>query len=268
MRAGYISGNGKPVAPRPLKGFKMAYFGFDVSKYQGNIDWQKIPSKYSFTVIRSGLGTVTSQKDIKFDINMSGAMKRGLNIGCYWFLYATTVAEAVQNAKAFLKVVEPYKGKINLPLYLDVEGDTIRYMRGQGVEPTKALISEMIRAFCKEIESSGYYVGVYSDNSFINSWFQPDILSTYDLWFAYWVTAFSPSYCIRNCGMWQYNNRGSIEGIAGNVDLCYTERNYPDIIKKAGLNHLSGSVEKPVESVEKTYTVEETETEIIIRLKK
>lgn len=246
------------------------YFGFDASKYQGAIKWDNIPSSYSFCILRAGYGITKAQKDPKFDEYVNGAKKRGLHIGAYWFLYACNVSEAIQNAKAFLQVLEPYKGVIDFPVYLDIEGDSVSYMRGRGYEPTKTLISEMIRAFCTELEDAGYYVGVYSDNNFINHWFTSDILTSFDLWFAYWVNAFSPSYCIRKCGIWQHTNKGNITGIDGNVDLDYTEREYYQIIKNKGLNHLTPDVEKEVEKVEnvKRYTVEETEDEIIIRVKK
>ena len=48
----------------------MGYFGFDVSEYQGNIDWMRVPDKYSFTIIRAGFGVIPNQTDNKFAENM------------------------------------------------------------------------------------------------------------------------------------------------------------------------------------------------------
>ena len=36
--------------------------------------------------------------------------------------------------------------------------------------------------------------------------------------------------------MWQYSNKGKINGITGDVDLNESYRDYPDIIQKAKLN--------------------------------
>ena len=37
-------------------------------------------------------------------------------------------------------------------------------------------------------------------------------------------------------GIWQYTSKGSVPGITGNVDLNVAYKNYPTIIKAAGLN--------------------------------
>lgn len=251
----------------------MGYYGFDISEYQTDIDWGAIPNNFSFAIIRAGYGVSVTQKDNRFDSHMEGARNAGKHIGVYWFLYALNEEEAVQNAKAFLQVIEPYRKQIDFPVVLDVEGDSIRYMRGQGVEPSRVKISGMIKAFCSEIERAGYYAAVYSDNSFINSYFDSEVLKRYDLWFAYWVNKFDPSYCTRNCGVWQYTNKGNVNGIKGNVDLDYTERDYPAIMKEYGLNgyHNEKPEEIPVpvsNTMIESGTVSETETQIFIVLNK
>lgn len=249
----------------------MGYKGFDVSQYQKKINWNDIPVEYSFAIIRAGWGvTEKNQTDTYFAANMTGAVERGLNIGVYWFLYALTVEDAIRNAESFLKVVEPYKSKIDFPLFLDVEGDTIRYMKSQGKEPSKNLISLMVDAFCKRIEDAGYYVAIYSDNNFINNWIHADLLQKYDLWFAYWVNIFNPEYCIRKCGVWQWTNTGTVPGISGRVDLNYTENDYPTIMKKHNLNFINGDPEPvPVSNTSiESGTVSETDTQIFIVLNK
>lgn len=244
----------------------MEFYGFDISEYQGVINWNRIPDKYSFVMIRAGYGVTPSQIDAKFNDNMRGALDRGLHVGVYWFLYALTVDDAIKNARALLEVIEPYKGKIDYPLVLDVEGDTIRYMSGQGKEASKRLITDMVDAFCTEIEQAGYYAMVYSDNSFINTYFYSDILNRYDLWFAYWVNIFNPDYCIRPCGMWQYTNAGNVDGISGRVDMDFTEIDYPELMKLRNLNHVI-PVETPVKKskiVVSGYVTEDDDKIVIV----
>ena len=250
----------------------MKQYGIDVSEYQGLINWKKVSQQKDFAMIRAGFGVTASQIDPRFDENIGNAIDTGMHIGVYWFLYALNDDEAAKNATAFMSVLEPYKEKIDFPVVLDVEGDSIRYMRGQGVEPSKHNVSSMIRTFCDILEQHEWYVCVYSDNNFINTYFEKDILEKYDLWFAYWVNIFDPSYCTRNCGMWQYTNKGTVDGIDGCVDLDYTERDYPDIIKSRGLNGYGKNdnmIPVPISNtLIESGTVSETATQILIVLNK
>ena len=40
----------------------------------------------------------------------------------------------------------------------------------------------------------------------------------------------------KQLGMWQYTQSGVINGIAGEFDFNYSYKNYPEIMKKWGLN--------------------------------
>ena len=42
-------------------------------------------------------------------------------------------------------------------------------------------------------------------------------------------------------GIWQYTSKGSVPGITGNVDINVAYKNYPAIIKAAGLNGFAAS---------------------------
>ena len=45
--------------------------------------------------------------------------------------------------------------------------------------------------------------------------------------------------------MWQYSSKGSLPGINGNCDMNYAYKDYPSIIKKAGLNGYTKKVVIP-----------------------
>ncbi len=54
--------------------------------------------------------------------------------------------------------------------------------------------------------------------------------------------------------MWQYTNEeGSVPGIGGNVDLDIGYIDYPGIIRRAGLNHLSETAPPPAPPSAPTY---------------
>lgn len=250
----------------------MGVYGFDISEYQPVINWDVIPDVYQFAICRAGYGEYTSQKDQYFDAHMQSAIKKGLDIGCYWFMYAVDTTSARNNAEAFYEILKPYIGSINYPLVCDIEGDTIRYIKKHNVLPTRAVISTIIDAFCSYLEDKGFYVSVYSDNSFINEYFNDEILKRYDLWLADWKTNTGKPEGTPNkpCGMWQFTSKGNVKGISGSVDLNYAYLDYPDIIKRYGLNHLDKT--QSAETVKKWTvtggTVTETDTQIIIALNK
>ena len=83
-------------------GIVTSHKGIDVSKYQGNIDWQAVKEdgvEYAF--VRLGLRGYGSGKlvlDEKFGDNMRGANEAGVMAGVYFFTQAITVDEAREEA--------------------------------------------------------------------------------------------------------------------------------------------------------------------------
>lgn len=220
----------KPATTPPLatqvnveKGIK----GIDVSEWQGSVNWNSVKSAgINFAMIRAGYGRYTSQKDFMFDTNMKGTASAGLNRGIYWYSYATTADDALREAEACYQIIKNYK--FEYPVYYDIEESS-----QQGL--STATVSAIADTFCSYLQSKGYYVGIYSYASFINTKFYDNILKKYDVWVAHFDVnspAVSASY-----GMWQYTDHGSVKGISGNVDFDYAYKDYPYIIAK---NHKNG----------------------------
>jgi GH25 family lysozyme M1 (1,4-beta-N-acetylmuramidase) len=127
----------------------MAFFrGIDVSKWNGSIDFTKVKnSGYDFVIIRAGYGKVASQKDENFETNYKNAKSAGLNVGAYWYSYATTTNEAKVEAKLF---IECLKGKsFEYPVYVDIEEQ-------KTLKAGKTNVTNIINAFCLELENAGY----------------------------------------------------------------------------------------------------------------
>ena len=59
-------------------------------------------------------------------------------------------------------------------------------------------------------------------------------------------------------GLWQYSWKGHIDGISGDVDLDYSYKDYPEIIKNAGLNGLSKDISTTEKTAEISVTVDGT----------
>ena len=94
--------------------------GIDVSKWQGLIDWNAVKSAgIDFAIIRIGFRGENGKiyKDDCADYNIQQAHKAGVLVGVYFFSTAMTTAEAKEEAKSFLKVIENWtKGDLKYPV--------------------------------------------------------------------------------------------------------------------------------------------------------
>ncbi len=217
--------------------------GIDVSRFQGEIKWDK--TNVDFAILRAGYGREISQKDQYFERNYRECKRLGIPIGCYWYSYATTVEDAVKEAKTCLEAI---KGKqFEYPIYFDIEEK--RQIN---------VANEVCKAFCNEIERAGYWVGIYSYASFLNTYISKEIRNRYAIWIAHFGVD-KPNYS-GTYGMWQYSDEGRINGINASVDLDYCYIDYPAEIKKAGLNNFGKTSVNTSTSVNVKYTVKKGDT--------
>ena len=201
----------------------------DVSKHNGTIDWTKVKKDgIEGVIIRAGHGKLVSQKDPMFETNYKGASAAGLHVGAYWYSYAVTAAEAKIEAAVFLEAI---KGKtFDLPVYLDIEDKT-------QVPLGKKVCTDITNAFMGVLEAAGYFAGVYSFDSFFGSNLDGSVRKRYALLVAR-VENVAP-VCAPEWGIHQYSWKGRVSGISGDVDMDICIKDYPAIIKGAGLNGYS-----------------------------
>lgn len=196
--------------------------GIDVSKHNGHIDWKKVKNDgIKFVIIRAGFGSSTV--DEKFDEYIKGAIKENIDVGVYWFSYATNEEKAKLEAVECMEVLKPYKDKIIYPVFYDLEYDSLNYAKKQGVSINKTKATAFANAFLKEIEKGGYTPGLYTNIDFSNNYFSESILKKYDLWIAQYTSRCT--YAGPHI-MWQYSEHGKVSGIVGNVDLDYCYKQY------------------------------------------
>lgn len=215
--------------------------GIDVSEFQGNINWTDV--KTDFVIIRAGYGREISQKDKNFEVNYQGCKKSGIPCGAYWYSYAVTPEEAVREAQVCLEAI---KGKqFEFPVFFDIEE---KRQLDLGMEKC----SDIAAAFLKTVEKAGYFTGIYSSKSHLESFISEELRKRYAVWVAHYgvsKTTYAGTY-----GMWQKSNSGSISGISGKVDLDECYEDYPNIIKNAGLNGFAKTSGAPAKRT-KTLTI-------------
>ena len=202
--------------------------GIDVSTFQGAPDYERVKAAgIQFVIARAGYGG--NHIDRQFHRNAQECNRLGIPFGVYWFSYALNEDQAAQEARYCLEAVRPYR--LEYPIWFDFEYDSIRYAQQQGVTVTGALATRMVAAFCAEIEKAKYYAGFYTNADLARTLLDMTALARYDLWYAWYQPTLN-----RTAGIWQYSSTGQVDGILGNVDLDESFKDYPSIIRKAGLN--------------------------------
>lgn len=189
--------------------------GIDISAYQGKVDFAKIKrSGIEFVMIRAGWGR--SNEDTLFAYNIKNALKNGLKVGVYWFIYAKDKNHIDGNISMCEAVIRSYKDQILLGVFADWEYDSDNYRPNLSNHERSLFVKQFIEGLSKR----GYQVGLYANPDYINNKFDMSLLKQYKLWLAYYNTTeenakmFSPV-------MWQYSSKGKVDGITGNVDLDY-----------------------------------------------
>jgi len=184
--------------------------GIDVSVWQGNINFEKVKNAgCEFVMIRIGYGYDKNKQivfDTKFKNNLINAKKAGLKVGLYFYSYAKSNKEAIEQAKWVIKALDGET--LDLPIAFDWEiwnGFSNYHINFKD-------LNDIATSFINEINNAGYEGVIYSSAIFLNKVWALDSRT----WLAYYTTNndFEKDYF-----MWQLSSRGRIDGINGDVDL-------------------------------------------------
>ena len=209
--------------------------GLDISQHQTGFSLQKaIDTGISFVILRgafTGWGTgVSYNKDTSFETFYKEAKALNLPTGVYHYSCANTYEKGIAEAEFLYNNCLEGK-KFEMPIYIDVEESRHQTDSIEGV--TKA-----IKGFCEYLELKGYYVGLYANVNYLTRYIDTESLTSYDKWLAKWQTDTSvkPTFPIteEDYGLWQYSSSEEIAGTRVDTNICY--KDYPSIIKYAGLN--------------------------------
>ena len=182
----------------------------DISTWQGYVDFNKVKSAgYNYVILRAGFGREYSQKDNTFERNYANAKAAGIKVGVYWFSYSTSPSDAYREANACLYCLN---GKqLDMPVYYDLEYQPAMSMSNSNY-------TQMALNFCSAIKKAGYKSGVYSSASVYGYLLNRQTLinNGVSIWNAQWS-----SYCSVPCDIWQYSEKGQVNGISASVDMNY-----------------------------------------------
>lgn len=207
----------------------------DVSRYQGLIDWAQVAAAgYKGAMLK----TVSTNRNLSkradglyidptFETNYRNARAAGLDVGVYYYTYATS--EAMADAELALLRQAVYGKELTLPVAVDVEDNRLGKLDKQS-------LTDLTAYALHEVEQMGFYAQLYTYTGYKYELDMARLSSRWDVWLADY-TGKTPNVTF-NYNAHQHTSKGSVPGITGNVDLNVTERNYPKIIRKKGLTRL------------------------------
>lgn len=227
----------------------MKVYGIDVSHHQGTINWEKVASELhrvnggsnpGFAILRAGYSARHGKGGLYTDgqilNNIKGCEKYGIPMGIYFYSYDTNVDASKITATQVVNLIKGHK--FDYPIYLDMEYEP--FNKGtDGSGRTRAQVKDdntaIIKAGMEVFEKAGYYAAIYCSRDFFLNYTNLNNLKDFDKWEAAYTS--TDTTAVAN-GLWQYSSKNAL-GIAGfgkSLDCDVSYRDYPSIIKKAGLN--------------------------------
>lgn len=206
--------------------------GIDVSQYQGVIDWEKVKPHIDFAILRAGFGQdIPGQDDPTFKRNADECTRLGIPFGVYLYSYAQDEKAALSEAKHVMRLIEGYK--MEYPIYLDLEDPRVGRLSNDQIERN-------CRVWATELEKNRYFPGFYASYY----WWQSKLTGPLFKRYTRWVARYAEELGAEGFDMWQYSDKGFVEGINAPVDMNYAFRDFPTEIKAGGFNNFP-SIETP-----------------------
>ncbi len=189
-----------PSVSAPQDGFII-----DISKYQGNVDFDRLQPYVSLVILRA---TLSMDEDTRFEEYARALNERGIPFGVYCYSKAATASQAKAEAKQLYAVAKSFRPKFYV---LDAE--------------YSSLSQACLTAFAKQLRDSGAdKVGCYIAHNYYTRLGYATVASQFDFT---WIPRYGkndgtltnstlPAY---PCDLWQYSDKGKVPGITGYVDM-------------------------------------------------
>lgn len=181
--------------------------GFDVSQFQGDINWTKIDSvegfKLDYVFIRATAGK--DKVDSRFEENWSNARKHKFIRGAYH--YYRPNENSLEQAKNFIKNVKLRKG--DFPPVLDIE----KLPESQSIDSLKVGLKRWLKTVEKHYKVKPI---IYSGEKYYEDFLKEEF-EGYTFWIAnynFWVENMKEDW-----QFWQFTEKARINGIDENVDI-------------------------------------------------
>lgn len=199
----------------------------DISAHQGVVNVKAIRnSGVERIILRAGYGQ--NNTDMKFHDNAQAMNNLGVEGGIYWFSYALDVATARREGLFAVEHAKQYWKKCMIAY--DFEYASVDYCRKRGIYVDKNMTTQFAIAFLSEVQQAGYIPCIYTNQDYLNNWFDMKVIKQYipdvKLWLASWynenkqdIKKDLPPAKKKEVYIWQFSSKGKVVGISGNVDM-------------------------------------------------
>lgn len=199
--------------------------GIDVSKYQGEIDWEAVKNDgIDYAIIRVGIRGYSEGgivEDEYFRQNIEGAIANEIPVGVYFFTQAINEAEALEEADFVIEMLQGYQ--LTYPVYLDIEDVKKESCRTNGLTVEER--TNNAKVFLERIREAGYEPALYGNMKSFLLMVDLASLEQYDKWFAGYTL---PIYYPYEYKMLQYSEKGRVAGVPAAVDVNICFKDYGD----------------------------------------
>lgn len=191
-----------------LKAHNELTFGFDVSQFQGEINWEKVDSvehrfPLNFVFVRATAGN--DKVDTRFDENWVAAKRHHFIRGAYH--YYRPNENSIEQANNFIKTVTLHKG--DLPPVLDIE----KLSENQSVDSLKVGLKRWLQKVDKHYKVRPI---IYTGEKYYNDFLKEDFPE-----YTFWVANYN--FFVENIKddwlFWQFTEKARIDGIEQRVDI-------------------------------------------------
>lgn len=196
--------------------------GIDVSKYQGEIDWEAVKNDgVEYAIIRVGIRGYSEgaiMPDDFFEQNIKGAIENDIPVGVYFFTQAVNEEEALEEAQFVIEKIQGYD--LTYPVFLDIEDVKKENCRTNSLTPAERTANAKV--FLEAVAQAGYTPALYGNMKSFLLMLDLTAFEQYDKWFAGYTL---PIYYPYEYKMLQYSEKGRVAGIDGQVDvnICFKD---------------------------------------------
>jgi len=194
-------------------------FVIDVSRFQGEIDWDKVmQSGVDAVILRSSSAGLTLEnyanaKDKKFDQYVESLNQLGVPYGIYHYNTAETVELAQIQANIVVKILKEAGADPTLPVFVDIESNG-----------GKCDLVAIAKVYMSVFISNGYKPGIYANENYWNNYLNAPELNAYYKWIASYgendgkpSASFAQKDELESYVIWQYTSKGELPGIDENT---------------------------------------------------
>ncbi len=207
-----------PVTPTPARSFAdfaatykndSTMVGIDVSKWQGEIDFEKVAEAgCEFVIIRIGGYSDGVFFDPYYAANIRNARDAGLKIGVYWYSEENSPAKVRENAAYLYDLLAGEQ--LDFPIFFDWED----FVNFEDYKMSRRDLNDLFLVFREEAESRGYKAALYNSKYYLGLLWSEEVKGD-GVWLAQYTDV--PSYT-GSFFLWQ-QGVARIDGIDTDVDV-------------------------------------------------